>query len=64
MLEIFVFLQKQINLERKTQHAFITNANTSNGIIFFFIFVLKKVGDDVIRPYQYPFKGVRSRFHI
>ena len=34
MLEIFVFLQKyrKVNLERETQHAVITHANTSNGI--------------------------------
>ena len=32
MLEIFIFLQKLINLERKTHHAAITHANTSNGI--------------------------------
>ena len=32
MLEIFIFLQKLINLERKTQYAVITHANTSNGI--------------------------------
>ena len=32
MLEIFKFLQKEINLECKTQHAFITHANTSDGI--------------------------------
>ena len=30
MLEIFIFLQKQVNPERKTQHGVITN--TSNGI--------------------------------
>ena len=30
--EIFKFLQKKVNLEGKTQHAVITNANTSNGI--------------------------------
>ena len=32
MLEIFIFLQKEISLERKTQHAVITHASTSNGI--------------------------------
>ena len=32
MLEIFIFLQKKINLEHKTQHAVNTHANTSNGI--------------------------------
>ena len=40
MLEIFIFLQKsvqnnlqkKVNLERKTPHAVITHANTSNGI--------------------------------
>ena len=32
MLEIFIFLQKYINLECKTQHAVNTHANTSNGI--------------------------------
>ena len=32
MLEIFIYLQKQVNLERKTRHAVITHANTSNGI--------------------------------
>ena len=31
MLEIFIFLQKKVNLERKTQHAVITHANTFNG---------------------------------
>ena len=33
MLEIFIFLQKEVNLERKTQHAVITHANTSNNDI-------------------------------
>ena len=32
MLEIFIFLQKLVNLECETQHAFITHANTANGI--------------------------------
>ena len=32
MLEIFIFLQKSVNLERKTRHAVFTHANTSNGI--------------------------------
>ena len=32
MLEIFIFLQKKVNLERKTQHAVIIHANTSNGV--------------------------------
>ena len=32
MLEIFIFLHKKVNLERKTQHPVITHANTSNGI--------------------------------
>ena len=32
MLKIFIFLQKQVNLESKTQHAVITHANTSNGV--------------------------------
>ena len=32
MLEIFIFLQKYVNLEHKTQHAVITHANTSYGI--------------------------------
>ena len=32
MLEIFIFLQKQVNLERKTQHEVFAHANTSNGI--------------------------------
>ena len=32
MLEIFIFLQKVINLVCKTQHAVITHANTSKGI--------------------------------
>ena len=53
MLIIFIFLQKKINLERKTQHAVITLANTSNGIkIPTFV---GKVGDDVIlvqRPFN------------
>ena len=32
MLEIFIFLQKSVSLERKTWHAVITHANTSNDI--------------------------------
>ena len=32
MLEIFIFLQKKVNLEGKTRHAVITHVNTSNGI--------------------------------
>ena len=32
MLEIFIYLQKQVNLEHKTRHAVITHSNTSNGI--------------------------------
>ena len=32
MLEIFIYLQKEVNLERKTQHTVFTHANTSNGI--------------------------------
>ena len=33
MPEIFIYLQKYVNLGRKTQHAVITHANTSiNGI--------------------------------
>ena len=32
MLEIFIFLQKEVNLERKTRHAVFTHANTSNDI--------------------------------
>ena len=32
MPEIFIFLQKYVNLEGKTQHVVITHANTSNGI--------------------------------
>ena len=32
MLKIFIFLQNQISLDRKTQHAVITHANTSNDI--------------------------------
>ena len=44
-LEIFIFLQKKLNLDHKNQHAVITHeyANTSNGIkipTFFF----EKVG--------------------
>ena len=31
MLEIFIYLQKSVNLERKTRHAVITHANTYNG---------------------------------
>ena len=45
MLEIFIYLQKYVNLERKTQHAVITHANISNGTkpqLFW-----KKFGDDV-----------------
>ena len=44
MVEIFIFLQKYINLERITQHAVITHANTSNGIIKILIFLEKKLG--------------------
>ena len=29
MLEIFMFLQKEVSLEHETQHAVITHANTS-----------------------------------
>ena len=32
MLEIFLFLLRSVSLERKTQHAIVTHANTSNGI--------------------------------
>ena len=32
MLEVFIFLQKQVNVERKTQHAVITYGNTYNDI--------------------------------
>ena len=32
MLQIFIFLQKSVSLEYKTQHAVISHANTSNGI--------------------------------
>ena len=32
MLEIFILIQKVINLERTSQHAVIIHANTSNGI--------------------------------
>ena len=32
MLELFIFLQKSVSLERKSQHAVITHYNTSNGI--------------------------------
>ena len=55
MLEIFIFLQKQVNLEHKTRHTIITHANTSNGIKnpnFFW----KKLGDDVTLV-QCPFKN-------
>ena len=31
MLEMFIYLQKEVNLERKTCYAVITHANTSNG---------------------------------
>ena len=49
MLEIFIFLQKKINLARNTQHAVITHVNTEwyknpN----FFQKKKKKLGDDVI----------------
>ena len=47
MLEIFIYLQKKLNIERKTQHAVITHANTSN-CIKIQLFFEKKVGDDVI----------------
>ena len=43
MLEIFIFLQKLVNLERKTQHAVITHANMVWKSQLFF----EKVGDDV-----------------
>ena len=32
ILEMFIFLQKLINLESKTQHAVTTHDNTSNGM--------------------------------
>ena len=32
MLQIFIYLQKDVNLERKTRHVVIIHANTSNGI--------------------------------
>ena len=32
MLEIFILLQKKVDLEHKTQHTVIGHANTSNGI--------------------------------
>ena len=54
MLEIFIF-QKEISLERKTQHVVITHANTSNGVkipTFFW----KKLDNDVILV-QCPFKS-------
>ena len=54
MLEIFIFVQKQVNLERKTLHAVITHANTSSGIKI--PTFLEKLGDDVILvkcPFKY-----------
>ena len=54
MLEIFIYLQKQVNLECKTRHAVITHANTYNGIKNLNIF-WKKLGDDV-ELVQCPFK--------
>ena len=47
MLEIFIFLQKEIFLERKTQLAVITHTNNSNGKKFQ-LFFGKSFGDDVI----------------
>ena len=44
MLEILIFLQKQITLEHKTHQAVITHANTSNGIQIP-TFFKKKVGE-------------------
>ena len=41
-----IYLQKQVNLEHKTQHAVITHANTYNGIKIP-TFFLKESGDDV-----------------
>ena len=41
-----------INLERETQHAIITHANTSNGVKVLTFW--EKVGDDDILV-QYPF---------
>ena len=56
MLEIFIYLQKQVNLERKTRHAVITHANTSNGIKIS-TFFWKKLGDDV-ELVQCPFNAI------
>ena len=46
MLEIFIFLQKYVNLECETQYAVITHANTFNGAQIS-TFLEKKLGDDV-----------------
>ena len=54
MLEIFIFLQKYVNLECKTWHVVITHVNTSNGIKIP-TFFRKKLGDDV-ELVQCPFK--------
>ena len=56
MLEIFIFLQRSVSLERKTRYAVIEHTNTSNGTknpnIFVFVFNL---GYDVTL-FQYPLK--------
>ena len=49
MLEIFIFLQKELNLECKTLRAVITDANTSNGIKIPTFFG-KQMGDDILVP--------------
>ena len=44
MLEILIFLQKEVNLECKSQHTVITHANTSNTSIKITTVFEKKVG--------------------
>ena len=46
MPEIFIFHQKQVNSERKTQPGVDTHGNTSDGIKLLTFF--GKMGDDVI----------------
>ena len=54
MLEIFIFLQKSVNLERETRHAVFNHANTSSDIKIPTFW--KNVGDDV-ELVQCPFEN-------
>ena len=47
MLQIFIFVQKSVSLEYKTQHSVISHANTSNGIKIPTFFG-KSWGNDVV----------------